>query len=512
MIKHLRIFILFTALSSTIPLIADKIERDFTFTSDTAWFGSRVGLKAPQTLPDSAYSYHRPMQKKPFRAAFQTAFINAGVWAFDRYILDEHFAYISINTIKDNIKQGFVWDNDKFSTNLFAHPYHGGLYFNAARANGMSFWESVPYAAAGSLMWEFMAEREPAALNDWIATTVGGVALGEVTNRISLIALDDSEQGTARIGREVLGFIASPIRGLNRLISGDMWRVKHSHYKHHNFRQTPISLSVGLGNRYLSDANHFFFGEHTPFLHIDLTYGNPFSSFCSKPFDYFTFSLTSSLSGNQPLISEVNLMAQLYKYDVELDGDNEMLVGLYQHFNYFDSEPVINGETNTPFKISEAASLGPGAIFRFQPQQSFVKIEQRLYSNLIILGGSLSDYYSVIDRNYNMGSGYSLQSHTHLNIADRINLQFSAYRYHIFTWKGYSQNQMAATNPLYLNAQGDKGNARLDLLRAKLSVPLSKALHIGIDANYYLRNTHYSQYEDVTYRTFDTRIGLYVNL
>lgn len=51
--------------------------------------------------------------------------MNVGVWAFDRYVMNEDFAKISIGSIRRNIKHGFVWDNDQFSTNLFAHPYHG---------------------------------------------------------------------------------------------------------------------------------------------------------------------------------------------------------------------------------------------------------------------------------------------------------------------------------------------------------------------------------------------------
>ena len=87
-----------------------------------------------------------------------------GVWAFDRYVMNEDFAKISIGSIRRNIKHGFVWDNDQFSTNLFAHPYHGNLYFNAARSNGLTFWESAPYAFAGSLMWEIAAEVEPPSM------------------------------------------------------------------------------------------------------------------------------------------------------------------------------------------------------------------------------------------------------------------------------------------------------------------------------------------------------------
>ncbi len=480
--------------------------------ADSVWFGSSIGLKAPRLLPDSAFAMHNPPKPRPLKAAIEIATINAGVWAFDRFVLDEEFAHITMRTIRDNVSRGFVWDNDKFSTNLFAHPYHGGLYFNAARSNGMSFWQSVPYAAGGSLMWEFLAEREPAAINDWIATTVGGVALGEMTNRIALMALDDSEHGWARVGREALGFLASPVRGLNRLLSGEMWRVKTSHFKYHDFQRIPVHLTLGIGSRYLSDNHHFFLGEHAPFINLGLTYGDAFSETNKQPYDYFTFNITGSLTGNQPLISEVNLMAQLYAREIPLDPNVDMMAGIYQHFNYYDSEPVINGHTGTPYKVSEAASFGPGAVFRFRSPDGYVGIEQQLYSSLILLGGSLTDYYKVIDRNYNMGSGFSLQSNTALSVGKHLNLSLQAKHYRLFTWKGYTDEALANENPLFLNAQGDKGRADLSILRLRLNVPISRAFKLGVDTYYYLRHTYYEKHTDVTYRTFETRIGLYCDL
>ena len=43
-------------------------------------------------------------------------------------------------------------------------------------------------------------------------------------------------------------------------------------------------------------------------------------------------------------------------------------------------------------------------IYKFPVVNNFVKVEQGVFVNGILLGGSLTDYYNVIDRNYNMGS------------------------------------------------------------------------------------------------------------
>lgn len=87
-----------------------------------------------------------------------------------------------------------------------------------------------------------------------------------------------------------------------------------------------------------------------------------------------------------------------------------MMFGVFQHFNYFDSEEIINGSGRIPYKISEAASVGPGIIYKFPRMNSLVNLEQSVFLSAILLGGSLTDYYNVIDRNYNMGSGYSVKT------------------------------------------------------------------------------------------------------
>lgn len=448
-----------------------------------------------------------PTKKQPWKAAVQTIGLNIGVWAFDRYILNEDFARISIHTIKDNIRNGFVWDNDKFSTNLFAHPYHGSLYFNTARSNGMNFWESAPYALGGSLMWEIAAEREPPAINDLIATTLGGIALGEFTYRMSSLVLDDSKRGFPRFAREFLGTLLSPIRGMNRLISGDMWKVRNRGYSYHNYEQIPVKLSISSGNRYLANSTRLFRGEHNPYIKIQTLYGNPFEWTESQPYDYMEASITFGLSPNQPIINHVNLLGKIWSTPIPTKGDNEMMFGIFQHFNYYDSEKV-SDDGAIPYKISEAASIGPGIISRFPEIFPHINLQQDFFLSGILLGGGLTDYYNVIDRNYNMGSGYSAKSLTKLEIGKWADINFKAHLYQIFTWKGYEKKDYQYTDPLFLNAQGDKGNTLFFVLNPTYNLRFKKHLKVSFEVAYYLRHTHYSYHQDVETQLVETRIGL----
>ena len=89
--------------------------------------------------------------------------------------------------------------------NQVAHPYHGSLYFNSARASGYDFWRSTPFVAAGSLSWELFTENVRPSINDLINTTLGGIALGEVAFRMSsLLTASNSRAATRQLGAVIV--------------------------------------------------------------------------------------------------------------------------------------------------------------------------------------------------------------------------------------------------------------------------------------------------------------------
>lgn len=456
------------------------------------------------------YAFNDPAAKlkRPWKAAIETFGINVFVNAFDRYAMNEDFAKISWKSVKHNIRNGFVWDNDQFSTNLFAHPYHGGLYFNAARSNGMTFWESTPYALGGSLMWELACEIEPPAINDLMATTVGGICIGEITHRISNLVYDDRRRGINRFWREFAGTVICPLRGFNRILSGDAWRVRSDYALYHDYKRIPVAFDVTVGNRYLADEGGMFRGENNPYIDLSLGYGDPFNSEMNRPYDYFTAGFTFGLSTNQPLISSIHLLGKLWSTNFYEGEEMQALFGLFQHFNYYDSQPVKDGTQKVPYRISEAAAIGPGLIYRFPQVGNVGRIEQRLFIDGILLGGSLSDYYNVIDRDYNMGSGFSAKAQTLMEFPRFGRFVLNADFYTIFTWKGYEGKDLANTDPLYLNAQGDKGRAALLVVNPRFQIFLKNNWSLDLFAAYYMRDTRYKYHDDVRSETFEVRIGL----
>lgn len=449
--------------------------------------------------------------KKPLKAAFETVGLNIGVWAFDRYALNGDFARINGTTMKNNIKHGFVWDNDQFSTNLFAHPYHGGLYFNTARSNGMNFWQSAPYTVGGSLMWEFLMENEPPAINDFIATSIGGIALGEVTFRLSDLLIDDRATRFERFGRELLATIISPIRGLNRITSGDAW--KHRGCKGRAIKSTPALFYVATGYRALAEDSEIKTElDHGMFVDFRLHYGDFFDDDNNKPYDAFLLNSTLNFFSNQPLISNVNIIGQLWGENIPLKNKkHDLHIGIFQHFDYYDSDAVLDGKKINSYRISEAAAFGFGTMFKTQlfKNLNFVATS---HLNGILLGGSITDYFQAIDRDYNMGSGFSTKLDIEFIYKTRLHFKLKFEDYRLYTWKGYDPeidlSKLSHDEQLYLNAQGDKGNAKLTVANFSLDYRFKNNFWLSSETSYYFRGSKYKYFPDVDYLVVGTKIGL----
>ena len=469
---------------------------------------------SPYYHPARKYSLRRDStERHPWIAAAEVAGVNVLVHLFDRYVTREPFAQTTLRGIGDNFRNAFVWDNDYFNTNMFAHPYHGNLYFTAARSNGMTFWQSYPYALGGSLMWEFFGENTPPSINDVFATSIGGTALGETLFRISALPLDDSQRGLARFWRELLAGIISPMRGLNRLITGDAWRVRSGAGRYHDYERLPINFAATVGVRYLADKGALFRGEYNPYVNLMLNYGDPLSSE-NKPYDFFSADATLSFLGNQPVVSGIHLVGQLWSTPVNSGDSISMKFGIYQHFNFYNSEAVKNASDRVPYRIGEAASLGPGIIYRSPRIGNLTRLEQRIFISGILLGGSLSDYFHILERDYNLGSGLSAKVQTMMQFRRYARFSLGADFYKIWTWKGYDASQLEGrdlehdTSLEYTNAQGDVGNASLFVLTPRLQVNLSRHLLIDLSGSYYYRRTYYRDHPNVSVHTFEARAGV----
>jgi hypothetical protein len=451
------------------------------------------------------------LKKRPLLAAGQVFAINMGVWAFDRFILDGDYAYINFHTMKQNLRTGFVWDNDNFSTNLFFHPYHGSLYFNAARSNRLNFWQSAPYSIGGSLMWELFMENEPPAINDWIATSLGGSCLGEITWRISDLFVDQSARGMERVAREAAILVISPMRGLNRLLFGDTW--KHSSCAGRTIDRPELVFSTSLDFRYLAERSNWEEGVKGAQVGLNLVYGNPMNDFDGTPYSFFVLDAKFNFMSGQPFVGGVSAKALLWGTHLKSKPDAGLLLGVFQHFNFQDSNPIKSGDTETePYQISEAASFGGGMICSVPIVSQQLYFFSDVYINGVLLGGNHTDYYRVIDRDYNMGSGYSFKILPGISWRNVVFLRLGVDRIQLYTWKGYKKgldlSRLSHEEMIYLNVQGDRGNTALTTITAEMAVQLYENLELNLSQAYYLRRSEYAHFPDVSYEAVESKIGL----
>lgn len=441
------------------------------------------------------------------RAASMVVGLNVGVWMFDRYVRRVDFAFISGHTIATNFRRGFVWDNDGMGTNMFMHPYHGNLYFNAARSNGYDFWHSGLFALGGSWMWEMFMENEYPSTNDILATPIGGMALGEVTYRLSDCLLDDRQRGHRRWAHEVAAFLISPMRGVTRLLSGDARRLRPTSGR--QFPKPNITLELSAGMRLLELEDEILDRGAGLATELRMEYGDRLDAAEAHPYDWFSITAHLNLQRSQPLLGQLNIIGRLTGGELLDSRKHYLSVGLYQHFDYYDSDTISAVSAKTPYKFCTPASVGTGFFYHWKGNRNW-QADAHLHLNAILLGGALSDYYRVADRNYNLASGYSSKLRASLAYREQQAALSATYEvYHLFTWKGYPTHiDRSAIEPKTLNAQGDRSRAILHAVALRGNLRLYRNLHLTLNLANYTRHTHYKHYPDVTSCTFEGELLL----
>ncbi len=474
------------------------------FTCNVVYVQSQINIINDTVLAKPSTDRLLTLPKHPVRTVANILSTNVGVWAFDRFVTNGEFAKISLNSIRNNLKTGFVWDNDMFATNLCAHPYHGGLYFNAARSNGMSFWQSIPFSAGGCLMWEIAMENEPPSINDFMATTIGGTSLGEMTFRISDLLINDKSVGFERFGREFLLTLISPIRGINRILSGESKRVRN--IRGNNIQKPPTVFYLSLGHRIIADnlkhANDII---NTGCFDAALYYGDSFIDDNEKPYDTFMFKVGGNFLSSQPVISRVNAIGLLYSVDLPSKWlRNRFIFGFFQHFNYYESSSVIDKISLKPYKISEAASVGTGLLYN-RNIAKHIALYASIHLSAILLGGSQTDHYQYDKRDYNMGSGFSTKLSCDLRLGSKAHMFFESEDYRIYSWVG---NQTSDPTIINSNSQGDIGNTSLTIVKVGFNYIIKKHFLISSEKSYIYRHSQYKYYPTVEHHVEENKISL----
>lgn len=423
-------------------------------------------------MPDTMEFYKE--KKNTWLAIGETAGLNILIWSYNRFLREggtNPGFRIGPESWEENILNGFEWDDNSFSTNQFAHPYHGSLYFNAARSNGFDYWESMVFSLSGSLMWEYVMETHHGAYNDWIATGIGGAAVGESLHRLSAMIWDNKAHGSNRFWREVGGFLVNPMGGLNRLFRGEM----NDHFANPKDRYPDFFLTnVEFGSRSIGEERLWESDTTRAYFKGGFAYGDPFAGDNEKPFESFDFAIQLYF-GDKNGIGQLETKGLLFAVPVSESDESIHMVGAFHHFDYIDNNAYEYGSQSISGSYLSKVSMGRATLVT------------QFHAMGHILAGTASDYEDFTGRSYSYGPGVGFKFKTVLYRGKRP-----------FFTLGNNTSWIWAVN-------GDSAEHFVSYSYARLDVPLGEVFGVGTQYDVYFAEREYADFPDVHQRNPELR-------
>ena len=318
-------------------------------------------------------------------------------WTVNSQLRDAEWAKIGPAVWARNIENPWVWDNNKFLNNQFSHPYHGSLYFNAGRSNGYNFWQSVPWAFGGSLMWEWFFEGWAPAPNDWFNTSLGGITLGEMLYRTSSLTLDNRATGAERMWREIGATALNPVRGFNRLVRGQMNDIGANPA---DWRPSRIFGSFDAGYRSATggDSRGSAGTSQVGFLQATLFYGDQVDDLGKTPFSAFHvgFEIATANQGERGRFAKLTARGNLAAHQLSRSEHSSHQLAAFMTYEFLSSESI---------EFGGQGFLG-GLVSRWGDPHGF-RIQSEVLGAAYPIAATQSDYFvSLEGRDYDYGLGF----------------------------------------------------------------------------------------------------------
>ena len=437
-------------------------------------------------FPFTMEKYYIPWehQEHPITAIAELGLTEIIPWSFTKFIRHwdnpaDNWADVGFRSWWNNLNYGWEYDGDNFLTNYFAHPYHGSVYFNAGRANGYDFLESAAWSFAGSTLWELFGEVYRPSINDWVNTSVNGIALGEITYRLATYITDNTATGSKRTWQEIAGALINPVRGLSRLMSGEVsrtfenpeWRVPNEFYVLLNTGFRQIDRHGDRGDQIISE------GVQEGFLDVDVYYTNGFGRDLNVPFSSFT--LSASIASGAPNLTLLSATGNLYGWRLKKNSLSTHILNISLDYLYFNHIRTIYGGT----------SIAPRFISSFQLKKN-LNLNAILGLNIVLMGATPNDYFLADDgRNYDFGPGigHYIGATLKNGVWDLVSFY---YRGEWIWTRSEPSGSKHHLHTLWLDAQ----------------YPITTYLAIGIGGGVYLRESFYDAFDDVKNRMPIARI------
>lgn len=395
---------------------------------------------------------------RPVMALAQTLLVNVFVNRVDAWVFNQDWAHAGPSDWGRNLRLGWEWDEDAFGTNMFAHPYHGGLYFNAGRANGLNYFESVPIAFFGSWTWENFGETYRPSLNDWVMTSFGGIALGEMFHRVAATIRDNRARGSGRTFREIAALPLDPMGGFNRLLRGQ-WKGLGPNPPEHD--PGPYVLRVGGGLRFAegwtTDSGTATMGA----VIVDLLYGDPFTQEYRAPFDVFGLRLIVSGGG----INVLRGSGRLYQTNLNSSSARfRHVLAVNQRYDYVKNPAQSVGGQSVEIGVNSRLRLGSKGY----------GLRTSLFGDFVILGAIDAPFTGLGERLYDFGPGVGARGEIAL---DRHGARFL---------RTFGQTEFIHS------VSGASANHKVGFVGVELNVPIMKGFAIAGHSTLFRRRSTYT--------------------
>ena len=305
---------------------------------------ARAAAAQPQDTSSACLGCPR---RRPVFAFAEVMLINVVVNRFDAWVAGQDWAKVGPDDWSRNLRLGWEWDEDEFQNNMFSHPYHGALYFNAGRSNGLGYWESAPLAFLGSFTWEYFAETYRPSLNDFFMTSFGGITLGETFHRLGSSIRDNSRRGATRTWREIAALPFDPVGGINRLFSGGWSEVGPNPPEHD---PEAFVFRVGAGPRVTADTGAADTAQASFTMVADLAYGDRFLRPYRVPYDVFSARAQVSSKGGLNLL---RASGRLYGREIRPEWQRHRhLFEINQRYDYLSNPAIKFGAQSVELGIA----------------------------------------------------------------------------------------------------------------------------------------------------------------
>jgi hypothetical protein len=320
---------------------------------------------------------------------------------------------VTLSTIKDNLTQGWGFDQDDFKTNQLLHPYQGSVYYGLARSAGLSFWESLAYTFAGSFLWETAGETTSPSYNDQIASGIGGAFFGEPLFRMASLLLE-GEKPT--FWRELGATVISPPTGFNRLVFGERFTPVFPSNDPATFWR--LRFGVILDDHVYDKGSHSAAAGNAT-IDFSMAYGLPGKPGYSytRPFDYFHFEAMAVSNADRPF-EDVMLRGLLFGQKYGAGDSYRGIWGLYGGYDYI-APPIYRVSTT-------AASLG--TTFQWDLAKT-VALQGSVLGGIGY--GAAGNIAGVGDQDYHYGIAPQGLLALRLILGDRAMLDATAREYYI---------------------------------------------------------------------------------